>query len=371
MTPSNGWIGTGLDALRRRIDETAAEDDTGFPHIGDPVTGDWTRSPAGDWTGGFWNGLLWLAAATTDDSSYRTLARDWTERMIPRKDSETIFRGFLFWYGAAIGDVLLGDSLAREVATDGARGLAGLYNPAAQLIPLGDQAEEASSVGRGEANIDGVPGGTPLLSWAARNDGASEWSKLAAAHAERHIELCVRADGSVCQSASFDPTSGDVLARYTHKGISDDSTWTRAQAWAMLGFAQAAIRCDRDRFLPTARKVADWWVEHLPDDAVTYWDFDAPQVEETKRDTSGTAIGATALLKLAQLIPDRADAYRDTAMRSAHALVNRHLSSQGALIDSCYNYRIGLAVANELIWGDYFLYETLNVLSGRLDPTVI
>src|SRR5438105_4062047 len=159
------------DALRARIDTTAAEAAVGFPHYADPATGEWTRSPAGDWTGGFWVALLWLAARTTLDQRYATLAEEWVERLRPRISSETVFRGFLFWYGAALGAVLCGSDVAEEIARDAAHAIADQFNPAAQLIPLGNAAEETGDVGRDVANIDAVPGTAALLGWAAGQGG--------------------------------------------------------------------------------------------------------------------------------------------------------------------------------------------------------
>jgi unsaturated chondroitin disaccharide hydrolase len=364
--------------MLQRIDATAAEEDEGFPHYADPASGAWTRSPAGDWTGGFWVGELWLAAHVTGDDRYRAEALQWAQRLRRRTTSETVFRGFLFWYGAAIGSILLDDPTARAIAVDGARGLAALYNPAARAIPLGSEAEEASDVGHSEANIDGVPGGTPLLVWAARETGDAQLEAIARAHAERHVELCVRDDASVCQSASFDVDTGGLERRYTHKGVHDDSTWTRAQAWAMLGFAQAAGWVSGD-FREVANRVSDWWIEHMPDDRVAFWDFDDPRIPRAPRDTSGTAIAAAALLKLGALVPARRDRYRAAAEAMVDALVERHLTPiadsdsrpPGILADGCYNERIGLATSHELIWGDYFLLESLLVLEGRLDPTAL
>ena len=353
------------EALQRmllRVDATLAGGGEGWPHHADADTGVWTRSPGGDWTGGFWNGELWLAAAATGQHRYRAAAEDWSERLRPRARSETVFRGFLFWYGAAIGAVLVKSEAARAVAIEGARGLLTLYNSKAGLVPLGAEAEEAADVGRSEANIDGVPGGTPLLAWSGNREQALS-------HAQRHADLCLREDGSVVQSATFDPATGRAVRGYTHKGFSDDSTWGRAQAWAMLGFAQAA-RIDPDRFAPTAQRVADWWLQHLPQDRVARWDFDDPD-PEAALDTSATAIATAALLKLAAIVPGRADTYFKGAERSAEALVDRHLRQGGALGEGCYNHRLGLATRSELIWGDYFLLESLCALTGRVLTTGI
>lgn len=364
------------DAVNRMLDRiarTAAEDDRGFPHYADATTGVWARTPNGDWTGAFFVGQLWLAAACTADGRWRELALDWAERLRPRAASQTVFRGFLFWYGAAIGAMLLEDDRAEQIAMDGARALASSFHPTGRLLPLGAAAEEAHTVGPEETNIDGVPGGAPLLYFAADRAGDDRLAELARSHVERHVEFCVRPDDSVVQSATFDPHTGDLLRTYTHKGIRDDSTWARAQAWAMLGLAQAAHR--DPSFTGAAIRVCDWWIGHLPGSGVAFWDFDAADTDPVL-DTSATAIAAASLLKAAGLDAGRAAGYRDAAEMMVRALVSEHLTPvdatdqrpPGMLVDSCYNRRIGLATSNELIWGDYFLFESLLALSGRLDP---
>ncbi|MCA1700442.1 MAG: glycoside hydrolase family 88 protein [Actinobacteria bacterium] len=364
-------------AVLQRVEATAAESATGFPVHADPATGDWTRSEDGFWTGGFWAGLLWLAAEVSGDSRHRVQAVAWASRLRARADSDTVLRGVLFWYGAAIGDVLAGDAHARETALVGARGLARSYQSAALLIPLGNAFGESPDVARLETNIDGVPGGVPLLMWAHQRGGDSSLEAIARAHVARAVELFVRADGSVCQSASIAPETGEVLRRYTHKGLHADSTWARGQAWAMLGFAQATRWVDE--FAEAALRVSDWWVDHLPESGVALWDFDDPTITRPVLDTSATAIAAAALLKLATLAPDRAERYRAAALAMTQALVSRHLTPVspgdprpcGMLLDGCYDRRTGRATQNELVWGDYFFFEALLTLTGRLDPVAL
>jgi unsaturated chondroitin disaccharide hydrolase len=280
--------------------------------------------------------MCWLAAHRTGEARYRHWAQQWTERLRPRAHSDTIFRGFLFYYGALVGSVLLGDPLARAVALQGAQGLAASFNPTAGVLPLGTEAEEASDVGHGESSIDGVQGAA-LLVWAAQESGDSFLRELAVRHARRHIEFCIREDGSVCQSASFDPQTGHMLRRYTHKGVHDDSTWTRAQAWAMVGSAVMHLWTQERAFLDVATHTADWWLAHAPTDRVAFWDFDAPAEPDTPRDTSGTAIAAAALLKLAALAPEETQRvqYQAAAEATVTALVERYLDERGILSHGC------------------------------------
>jgi len=371
----NELIGEAVRRMLARIDSTLAQTGEGFPHYSNPESGIWTRSPAGDWTGGFWCGLLWLAAWRTGETKYRRYAIEWARRLRSRASSKSVFKGFLFWYGAALGDILFGDAEARELAAEGTRGLMQMYNANAQLIPLGKEAEEASDVGNDEANIDALPGTVPLLLAHDLSLGSDEIGRR---HLRRHIILCVRDDGSVCQSASFDAATGVLRRRYTHKGIYADSTWARAQAWGMLGLAQALAQGERE-FRSNAISVADWWVAHVPPDHVSYWDFDDPAIPHTNRDTSATAIAAASLLKLAKLIPERHVRYQAEGETAILRLATGYLTPvsaddrrpTGVLTQGCFNKRNGIATAHELIWGDYFLLESLLALEGALAPDTV
>ncbi|MGH7934018.1 MAG: glycosyl hydrolase [Candidatus Binataceae bacterium] len=355
--------------MRTRIDHTAAAVRDGFPHFADPATGDWTITPAGDWTGGYWNAMLWLTAATTHDQRYARWAKDWTARLRTRVDSQSSARGLLFYYGAALGAILNRDTDARAIAIAGAKSLARMYNPRAEVIPTGTEFEEVHSVGLSETEVDVVQIAA-LLVWASRETGDASLAEIALKHARRHIEFCLREDGSICQSASFDPESGTMTRRYTHKGISDQSTWARAQAWGMLGWALAAQWSGDRSFLAPAERATEWWLAHIPSDGVAFWDFDDPAIPKTHRDTSATAIAAASLLKLAALTPSEATRriYREAAEATVRALSEKYLGPEGGLWEGCYNKRIGLATNNELIWGSYYLYEALHVLAGLLDP---
>jgi unsaturated chondroitin disaccharide hydrolase len=222
-----------ISKMLERIERTAASIERGFPHYADTQTGRWTVSENGDWTGGFWNGMLWLANHVTSDDRYRGWARHWTELLRSRATSETVFRGFLFYYGAALGDVLCADDLARSVGIEGARGLATLFNTKAGIIPLGSAAEEATSVGETEANIDGMQS-SALLAWAAERAHERRLQEIAERHALTNLKVFVRGDHSIVQSASIDGATGRVLRTYTH---------TREFETIALGRARRRGRC--------------------------------------------------------------------------------------------------------------------------------
>ncbi len=369
---TNSRYTAAIEAVLERIDSTAKQTDGTFPHYGDIESGEWTTTTDGNWTGGFWGGLAALGFAASGDKRLAHLADDITAQILPRQNSDTAFRGFLFWYGAAVNHLVTGSDDAAQTALAGAHGLLTSFNDRAGIIPLGAEAEEAEAVGEGAANIDAVPGTVALLSWASAHTGDPRFHDAAIRHAQRHIELCIRTDGSVCQSARFDTSNGALLDRYTHKGMNADSTWGRAQAWAMVAYAQAA-QWASPSFLPTAVRLAEWWLDRTPNGAVVSWDFDAGTGPDVPIDTSATAIAAAALLKLDRLVPERTD-FRDRAVAHVEALLD-HLTPTGPhdsrpagiLMDGCFDKRRDFATRNELIWGDYFLLECLINLNNRSD----
>jgi unsaturated chondroitin disaccharide hydrolase len=365
-----------------RIDDMLGSELPGFPHWADPTTGEWFCTEDGDWTGGAWPGMLWYAAAQTADGRYRDAARAWCARMSERADRTTAFKGFGFFHGVALGDLLLGDEQARELALRAASSLVTMYDERLGLLPLGAQAEESHAVGAAAASIDSLQA-TPLLLWAHGVTGEARYADIARAHTERVLDLHVREDGSVVQSSELDPATGALIRTHTHKGYSDPSTWCRAQAWAILYSALAAARMPgADVWSPHAIRVADWWLEHVPADGVSYWDFDDPAIPETHRDTSGTAIVASGLLRLGSVLGERGARYTEAGERTVAALVARHLTpyrpgsgtaTPGRLLDGCFNPRAesrpqDAVTSAELIFGSFFLLECLQMLTGVVAP---
>src|SRR5205085_5137587 len=136
--------------------------------------------------------------------------------------------------------ILLADGAARDAALTAARSLKDMFDPRLGLIPLGNEAEEASAVGAAESSIDSLQA-TGLLYWAAEQLDDSRMEEISDAHMRRVLEIHVRPDDSVVQSSTLDPDTGAVRRTHTHKGYSDTSTWGRAQGWAMLYTSHAAM----------------------------------------------------------------------------------------------------------------------------------
>jgi unsaturated chondroitin disaccharide hydrolase len=383
---SNAVWSDAIQRILQRIDDTAQRVGPAYPHWGNAETGEWITTPDGDWTGGYWVGLNWLAAKATGEERYRARASTLMQGLKKRIESHTVFKSFPIYYGASLGSILWNDASAREIALHCARSLVPMYDARLKLIPLGSQAEEGAHIGDSETSIDSLQA-APFLFWASRTAGDAAMRELALNHAKTIIPMHLRKDDSFIQSTSLDGNTGKVIRHYTHKGFSADSTWGRAQAWGMLFSTMSFLAAPAERaWLDAAQRGAQWWLEHLPEDRVAFWDFDDPAIPNTERDTAATAIACLALLKLAHATPDKSASarYRAAAEATAHALVSRYLTPTspgdrrvpGILTESCFNKRADARphdAANqcEFILAEYYLFESLLILAGRLEPATL
>ena len=121
--------------------------------------------------------------------------------------------------------------------------------------------------------------------------------------------------------------------------------------------------------------MTDWYLAHVPDDEVPYWDFVDPDIPDAPRDSSSAAIAASGMvdLSLADPSPARRDAYltaaRDDARQPDVAGV---LSRWAPTRPSCCTARTRSAWASPtagLAYGDAFFLEALLRLR-RADPGV-
>ena len=94
-----------LGLVRQRIKSTLAQvaHDDIFPHAAPCATGIWKGTRAGQWTSGFWAGLLWHEFALSRHGEDRETAEAWTVRLSPHVDRKTHDIGFVFSSSAVLG----------------------------------------------------------------------------------------------------------------------------------------------------------------------------------------------------------------------------------------------------------------------------
>jgi uncharacterized protein YyaL (SSP411 family) len=187
---------------------------------------------------------------------------------------------------------------------------------------------------------------------------------MAERHALTSARVHVRADGSTAHVALFDPATGALERTVTWQGYSDSSAWARGQAWAIRGFSAAYAQSRRPELLTAAQRAADWFIGHLPEDAVPYWDFRHPAIPNTERDASAAAIAASGLYDLARWSDaTAARRYRAAADRMLTALITHYMApatpNGAVLLHSTGNRPQGGEIDVGIVYADYFFVEAL------------
>jgi unsaturated chondroitin disaccharide hydrolase len=355
---------TALTGLVRRVSETADQVGDRFPVFAEPARGRWMTSTRGSWTAGFWVGLLWLRAYRTGSTDHVEAARHWCARLAPRLDDDTVTRAMTFWYGAVLGQRLLGDHTGHHLGLLAADRLVGSWLPDIGVIPLGTAFGSAS--GNRRTSIDCVGPTVALLAWAQAQQGSGPFLGIARRHLDRHVDMSVLENGAVVCRLSLRAGGTTWEPERVAPCDVDGTGWSRGHAWALLALAEA-VRID-DTFTPQARRVADCWASRVPAGTLPAWHFGDPN---GVRDSSAAVIAAVGLLGLHHRLRDDSS-YRahaqdlvDAALRALTPTAPTDSRPVGMLLDGCYDHSRMIAVRHELIWGDFFLFLALTMMTDR------
>lgn len=349
-----------------RIRRNLAELDS-FPELTE--NGCWRTVENGGWVGGHWVGLLWLAFAFTHDPAMDGAARAWAARLAPRQvDTTTHDLGFLFELSHVLGYKLTGDEYLKTPALQAAISLSQRFNPRGKYFQAWGPLDALPEL-RGRAIVDTMMN-LDLLFWASLQTGDPKLAQMAETHARTVMKYQIRPDFSTSHVIDFDPHSGKFLRQETHQGLSGTSCWSRGQSWAIYGFGDCYRATGETVFLETARNLAGYALDNLPDDLVPYWDYDSPEIPNDVRDSSAASILASALLNLAVLEtnPENAICWHTQAKAILESLWENY-SSRGSpepsiLVHGTRSKPHGLT-DHGLIYGDYYFLEALL----RLKPT--
>ena len=130
------------------------------------------------------------------------------------------------------------------------------------------------------------------------------------------------------------------------------------------GLTAAYRESQRDELLVGARRVANWWVSHLPPDMVPYWDFTAEHIPHLERDASAAAIAASGLYELSGYVGGvEKERYRRAADGMLAALCRDFLST-GTAAESILLHSVGSKPLHSevdvgVIYADYYLLEAI------------
>ena len=317
----------------------------------------------GDWTSGFFPGILWYAYELTGYDSWKEKAVGYTalleDQMYNAKNHDVGFRMFCS-YGNALR--ITGDSSYIPILVQSARTLITRYNETVGCIRSWDFNQE---VWQYPVIIDNMMN-LELLFWASEQTGDPTFREVAVRHANTTLENHYRPDYSAFHVVDYDTLTREVRGTHTHQGFSPGSTWARGQAWGLYGFTMV-YRFTKDRkYLEQAEGIARFLLNHprLPKDRVPYWDFDAPRLRKEPRDASAAAIMASALYELSTYAADDLY-YRERADWIMEALSSpEYRSYEGANYGFLLDHSTGNLPGDSeidvpLIYADYYYLEAL------------
>jgi hypothetical protein len=234
-------------------------------------------------------------------------------------------------------------------------------------------------------------------------DHAHATAKYAVWYGEGRDTYDVR--GRTAHESVFNTNDGSYRCPNSQQGFSPFTTWTRGQAWAMLGFAEEleflATVPDAELapfggreavlapMLKAAKATCDYWIEDTPLDGVPYWDNGAPllhKLGDTRSkpadpfndfepvDSSAAAIACQGLIRLGKYLegkdPKAADYVQAGLTVLDRLLEEPYLGTdekhEGLLLHSIYHQPNGwdhvpagrkIASGEACQWGDYHLRE--------------
>ncbi len=321
------------------------------------------------WTNGFWAGMLWLMYHETGEEKYETIARKtevWLDACFDTFHGLHHDVGFM-WLTSAVADFrITGNPDARRRGLHAANLLAGRFNPVGCFIRAWDDLPDGQDT-RGWAIIDCMFN-IPLLYWAWEETKDPRFKHIAMMHADTVMENFIRPDGSSEHIVEFDPEVGGKVKTYGGQGYADGSAWTRGQTWAMYGFVMSYIHTGKPEYLDTAKRVARYFLDHIPESGLIPVDFQQP-AEPAMEDSTAAAIAACGFIELANCVDDdgEKDEYMAAALKMLKALdENRcdYSEERDNFLSHCTGAYHNTHHHIALVYADYYYMEALFKLKG-------
>ena len=324
-----------------------------------------------DWRSGFFPGSVWYLYELTGQPIYRTLADKYTWSIETAKDL-TWHHDIGFIINCSFGNALrlTKDPSYKKVIITAAKSLITRFRPVAGVIQSwnvnkGWQSERGWQC---PVIIDNMMN-LELLFKATELSGDSTFYKIAVSHANRTLEEHFRKDGSCYHVIDYDLKTGEVRHRQTAQGYSDESAWSRGQAWAIYGFTMCYEKTGQKKYLDQALKTFNFMKNHvrMPVDCIPYWDMDAPNIPNEPRDASSASCIASALYKMCLLQLPNSEKYKEYADKIMNSLASsKYRAKLGTNGNFLLMHSVGSKPHNSevdvpLNYADYYFLEALSL----------
>ncbi len=324
-----------------------------------------------EWTTGFWTGAVWLAYEYTKDEAFKEAALVQVESFLNRIENKIDVNhhdmGFLFSLSCVAAYKLTGSEKGKEAALKAADHLAERYREKGKFLQAWGNVGQPSEY---RLIIDCLLN-LPILYWASEVTGEKRYAEMAENHIRTAMRCVLREDDSTYHTYFIDMETGEPAYGVTHQGNRNNSAWARGQAWGVYGIALSYHYLKDESYIDLFYRVTDFFIEHLPEDLIPYWDFDFDTGSTEPRDSSAAAVAVCGILEMVKYLDEEhGKKYQDAADRIMAALItrcgNRDLTqSNGILLHGTYardskeNTCTNRGVDECNTWGDYFYMEAL------------
>lgn len=338
--------------------------DTMMPKTFDSATNKVIVSNTKWWCSGFFPGTLWYLYEYTKNESIRKIA----EKRLAILEREKFYTGnhdlgFMIFCSFGNAYRITQNPAYKEVIFQAAASLSTRYRPSIQSI----QSWNANKKFRCPVIIDNMMN-LELLHWVTDQGGESRFREIAENHTRSTIKNHFRPDHSSYHVVDYDLATGTMIGQKTAQGYSDASAWARGQSWGLYGFTAMYRFTKNPVYLEKAQHIARFMLDHpnLPADKIPYWDFDAPNIPQAKRDASAGAVMASALLELAQYVAakDRQEYIQVAETILQNLSTPQYRAPQGGQGGFLLMHSVGHLPGNSevdvpLTYADYYFIEAL------------
>ncbi|GHE37844.1 glycoside hydrolase family 88 protein [Sphingobacterium griseoflavum] len=324
------------------------------------------------WCSGFYPGTLLYLYEGTHKQELLRLALEKLEPLEKEKFNKgTHDLGFMLYCSFGNALRLTHDSARyRDILTTGAESLASRFSSVTNTIRSWDH-----KPWRYPVIIDNMMN-LEFLMKMSKITNDHRFADIAVTHANTTLMNHFREDYSSYHVTDYDPQTGHVLAKKTHQGAFDESSWARGQSWALYGYTMMFRETGDKQYLEQAEHVAQFILTHpaMPSDLIPYWDFDKDKVDPSARtfarrdlrDASAGALNASALLELSQYVSEE-EAIK--YLRAAELIIESlskepYLAPLGSNGGFILQHSVGSLPANSevdvpLTYADYYYVEAL------------
>jgi unsaturated chondroitin disaccharide hydrolase len=322
------------------------------------------------WTNGFWPALMWLLYADTKNEQYAKSAKSaqvLLHKAFEHYDGLHHDVGFMWHISSGMEYRLTGDKSARLEAMYAANVLAGRYNAVGEYIRAWNNHDNEHNT-EGWAIIDCMMN-IPLLYWASEEFKDKRFATIAVKHANKTLQHHVRTDGSVRHIVEYDTQTGDFVKEYGGQGYAEGSSWSRGQAWGLYGFVLSYLYTKDEKYLDTAKRIAQYFISCVCNDWLPRCDFRSP-IQPTIYDSTAGAIAACGLLELAGCVEEySAEPYKFAALQMLQAMEREFCdwdeATDAILTNGTERYHAEKGRHIPIVYGDFFFTEAIYKLRGN------